>query len=500
MRAIRAMAAAALLGGGALGLTLGMAGLAHAKAKDSITVGMVLEPPILDPTAGPAAAIKEVTYGNIFQGLVRIDRRGNTRPDLASSWTVSPDGLTYTFTLNKGVTFSDGEKFDCGTVKFSLTRAVAKDSTNPEKIAYEPIGSVSCSAPLTAVLHMKRPDGGLLFALGFGEASMVAPKTAATNKIHPVGTGPFILKTWIKGDRVVMVRNPRYWGKAPALKQVTFRFISDPTAATTAMMAGDIDAFPLFPAPEALPQIEKSGKFDVVIGTTEGKTIMALNNARKPFNDVRVRRALAYAIDRNALITALGGYGKPIGSHYIPGDPGYVDLTGTYPYNPAMAKKLLAEAGVKPGTRFTITLPPPPYARRGGEVIAAMLQQVGLNARLVPVEWAQWLDKVYKKSDFDATIISHVEPRDLDIYARKHYYFNFHSAAYQALFAKYDRTVNPVQHLKLAGDLQRLLAKDEPNVFLFALPKVGVWKKGLRGLWPNDPIFANPMGGVSWTQ
>ncbi len=135
-----------------------------------------------------------------------------------------------------------------------------------------------------------------------------------------------------------------------------------------------------------------------IIGTTEGKTILALNNARKPFDDIRVRRALAYAIDRKALIDgAQSGYGKPIGSHYVPTDPGYVDLTGVYPYDPAKAKALLAEAGVKPGTEITIMLPPPTYARRGGEVIAAMLEQVGIKAKLVPIEWAQWLDQVFKQ-------------------------------------------------------------------------------------------------------
>jgi peptide/nickel transport system substrate-binding protein len=215
---------------------------------------------------------------------------------------------------------------------------------------------------------------------------------------------------------------------------------------------------------------------------------------------VRVRRALAYAIDRNALIEALGGYGKPIGSHYIPGDPGYVDLTGAYPYDPAKAKALLAEAGIKPGTQIEIKLPPPGYARRGGEVIAAMLEQVGLKAKLVPVEWAQWLDQVFKQSDFDATIISHVEPRDLDIYARDKYYFNYHNAEYNALFKKYTEATDPQLRLDLVGQLQKKLSEDEPNVFLFALAKVGVWNAKIKGLWVNNPIFANDLTAVYWAE
>ena len=471
-----------------------------AQAKDTLTLGMPLEPPILDPTAGAAAAIREVTYANIFESLTRIDGKGEVQPGIAQSWTVSPDGLTYTFKLHTGVKFHDGTPFDCGVVQYSFKRAAAPDSTNAQKGFFEPIVSTECPDPATAVITLKRPTGSFLFDMGMGDSSMIAPNSAANDKTNPVGTGPFVFKRWVKGDRVEIERNPNYWGTAAKLSAATFRFISDPSAATAAVMAGDLDAFPLFPAPEALDAIRKDPRFTVVVGTTEGKTIMSLNNERKPFDDVRVRRALAYAIDRGAFIEALGGFGKPIGSHYIPGDPGYVDLTGAYPYDPAKAKALLAEAGIKPGWELTIKLPPPGYARRGGEVIAAMLEQAGIKANLVPVEWAQWLDQVFKQSDFDATIISHVEPRDLDIYARDKYYFNYHSAEYNALYNKYKETTDPQARLDVIGELQKKLSADEPNVFLFALAKVGVWNAKIKGLWVNNPIFANDLTAVYWAE
>ena len=477
-----------------------LAGGAQAAARDTITLGMVLEPPMLDPTAGAAQAIKEVTYANIFEGLTRIDAGGEVKPMLAESWTLSGDGLTYTFKLHAGVKFHDGTAFDCGVVKFSYERAVAADSTNAQKGIFEPIVKTECPDALTAVITLRRPTGGFLFQVGLGDASMVAPNTAAANRTNPVGTGPFTFKRWVKGDRVEMTRNAAYWGAAPKLAAVTIRFMSDPSAATAAVMAGDIDAFPMFPAPEALDAIRRDPKMGVHVGTTEGKTVLALNNTRKPFDDVRVRRALAHAIDRAALVEALGGFGRPIGSHFIPGDPGYVDLTGAYPYDPAKARALLAEAGIRPGTAVTIKLPPPPYARRGGEVIAAMLEQVGINAKLVPVEWAQWLDGVFKQSDFDMTIISHTEPRDLDIYAREKYYFNYHNAAYDALFERYKTATDPKAQLEVAGLLQRKLSEDEPNVFLYSLPKIGVWNSKLRGLWENQPIASNDMTGVYWTE
>jgi peptide/nickel transport system substrate-binding protein len=472
---------------------------AGAQAKDTLSLGMVLEPPHLDPTAGAAAAIREVTYANIHEGLVRIDAEGEVRPGLAASWTVSPDGLTYTFRLRTGVRFHDGAPFDCSVVAFSYGRAMAPASVNAQKGLFEPIAATTCPDPATAVVTLKRPTAGFLFGMGWGDAVMLSPNAVDGNRSNPIGTGPFRFLRWVKGDRVELVRNPGYWGAAPKLAAVTFRFIADPSAAAAAMLAGDLDAFPNFPAPEILDRLKEDRRFAVVVGTTEGKTILALNEARKPFDDVRVRRALAYAIDRRALIDgAMSGFGAPIGSHAVPTDPGYVDLTGVYPYDPARARALLAEAGVKPGTTLEIKLPPPAYARRGGEVIAAFLEQVGLAAKLVPVEWAQWLDSVFRQSDFDATVISHTEPRDLDIYARDKYYFNYRSAAYRALFAAYQEAVEPARQIALLGQLQRLLADDEPNVFLFALAKVGVWNAKLRGLWANSPIPANDVTGVSW--
>jgi peptide/nickel transport system substrate-binding protein len=440
-----------------------------------------------------------VTYANIFQGLTRIDPSGTVEPDLAKSWTISPDGLTYSFTLQSGVTFQDGTAFDCSIVQFSYARAAAPDSINAQKQLFAPIAKVACPTPGEAVVTLRHPTSTFPYDMAWGDAVMVAPKTSATNKTHPVGTGPFSFSRWVPGDRIELVRNPHYWGPAPKLAAVTFRIIGDPAAATAALLSGALDAYPDFPAPETVPKFQHDPRFTVDIGTTEGKVIMALDDAAKPFRDVRVRRALAYALDRRAIIeAAYSGLGTPIGSHYTPQDPGYVDLSNTYPYDPAKAKALLQAAGVAPGTTFTITLPPPSYAQRSGELIAAYLQQVGLNAKLSSVEWAKWLTQVFTQSDFDATVIAHTESRDLDIYARPHYYFNYDSPTYKALYAQYIAATDPARQTVLVQQLQRQLATDEPNIFLFALPKIGIWSAHLRGMWSNDPMPINDVTGVSW--
>jgi len=481
----------------------GLAGFAAPAqaARDTLVLGMVLEPPHLDPTAGAAAAIDEVVYANLFEGLTRVDRTGTVQPALAESWTISDDGLVYTFKLRQGVKFHNGTAFDCSIVQFSYDRAVAEDSVNAQKGLFAPIASTACPDPHTAVVTLKLPTSTFLFSMGWGDAVMVAPDTAADNKTNPVGTGPFKFKQWVKGDRVELVRSDAYWGTPVALKSVVFKFIADPSAAVAALMAGDVDAFPNFPAAEALAAFRADPRFAVHVGTTEGETILALNNARKPFSDVRVRRALAYAIDRQEIVDgAMSGLGTPIGSHFAPHNAAYVDLTGTYPHDVAKAKSLLAEAGYPDGFSAVITLPPPPYARRGGEIIAAQLAKVGVKVELVPMEWAQWLDQVFKQSNFDMTIVSHTEPMDIDIYARDKYYFNYQSADYKALYQKFLETTDPAARIGVLQDIQRKLAEDEPNVFLFQLAKVGVWNAKLQGLWESSPIQANNVTEVRWTE
>ena len=480
--------------------TGGLSGQATA-AETDITVGMVLEPPNLDPTAGAAAAIDEVVYANVFEGLTRIGPDGSVLPALAKSWEVSGDGLVYTFQLQEGVKFHDGSTFDSEDVKFTLDRARAEDSTNAQKALFAPIENVEAVDPATVRVTLKQATGNFPFNMGWGDAVIVAPESAANNATQPVGTGPFKFSAWNKGDSVALVRNPDYWGAPAKLEAATFKFISDPTAAFAAMMAGDVDAFPNFPAPESLDQFRADPRFEVVVGSTEGETILAMNNAKEPFSDIKVRRALSHAIDRQAIVDgAMFGNGTLIGSHFAPHHPAYVDLTGTHSYDPAKAKQLLAEAGHADGFKVTLKLPPPPYARRGGEIIAAQLKEIGVEAEIIPLEWAQWLEQVFKGRDFDLTVISHTEPMDFDIYGRDEYYFQYATPEFKALMDEFNRATEDAKRTELMGQIQRKIAEDAVNVFLFQLPKLGVWNAKIEGLWENSPVQANDLTGVSWTE
>jgi ABC-type dipeptide/oligopeptide/nickel transport system permease component/ABC-type transport system substrate-binding protein len=477
-----------------LGALIAALWLASPAAARDLRVGLQLEPPNLDPTAGAAAAIDEVVYGNVFEGLVRIGRNGAVEPRLAESWEISPDGRIYVFHLRRDVRFHDGTAFDAAVVKFALDRARAPDSANAQKASFEVIEAVEVVDPQTVRLVLKAPDTRLLYVLGWGDAVMVSPRSAADNAVTPVGTGPFRFVDWRRGDSVVLERNPAYWGPAPRIDRVVFKFIADPTAAFAAIKAGDLDAFPNFPAPENLAELSRDPRFRVVVGSTEGETILALNNARPPFDDIRVRRAVSHALDRKAIIEgAMFGYAKPIGSHFPPHGPDYVDLTGVYPHDPARARALLAEAGYPDGFEVTLKLPPPSYARRGGEIVAAQLAQVGIRARIENLEWSQWLDQVLANKNFDMTIVSHTESMDYDIYGRD-YYFGYRSPAYDALLARVNAAVDPAERHALLGALQRKIAEDAVNGFLFQFPKLNVWDARLQGMWVDSPLQANEVG------
>lgn len=468
--------------------------------KTSAVVAITLEPPGLDPTTGAASTIGEIVHYNVLEGLTKIHPDGSVTPLLAESWSVEPDGRSYTFRLRRGVRFHDGEAFDASDVKFSFERAKAEGSTNKAKKAvFDNISRIDTPDANTVILTLAQPDGTLLFRLGENTAVILDPKSAAGTATRPIGTGPFKFDQWAKGSAVTLSAWSGYRA-APEVKlrKVTFRFINDAAAQVAALLAGDVDAIPRFQASQSVEQFRRDPRFSVTAGGSNGKTIVSINHRRKPFDDVRVRRAMSHAIDRKAVVAgAMDGFGTPIGSHMVPSDAGYVDLTGVYPYNPEKARALLKEAGVATPLNVTLTLPPPQYARKSGEVVAAQLAKVGINARIENVEWAQWLSGAFK-GNFDLTIISHVEPLDLMIYTNPQYYFGYDSPSFRALMDKYNAAINPKERLRLIGDAQRQLASDAANIYLFQLPQIVVANKRLKGLWSSSPIFANDMAAVSW--
>ncbi len=470
--------------------------------KDSVVIGMSLEPPVLDSSLNAAAAIREITYQNIYESLTRIDRNGKIVPGLAESWTVSPDGKEYVFKLRSGVKYHDGEDFDAEDVKFTIERLIAPGPDNkiPARNLYVSIEKVEVVDPLTVKITMKNPDAFILFNLGVADAAIVDPKSQPTNGTNPVGTGPFKFQERKEGDSIELVKADTYRNPdAIKLNRVTFKFVRDPSAQVNALLAGDVDAFPGFQAPELVSRLKADDRFAVVIGSTQGETILSTNNAEgKPMAKLEVRQAIAHAINRDELVAAESGFAIPIGSHFSPADPAYVDLTGTYPFDLDKAKELMKAAGYENGFDATLKLPPVGYARRAGEVMVSQLGKIGIRLSIVQLEWPQWLSEVFREFNYDFTIVAHTEAYDIDRYARDKYYWGYNSEEFRKVYREMVATVDEAKRAELLKELQTIIARDAVNGYLFQLAKIGVWNKDLVGMWENSPTPSIDLTEVYW--
>ncbi|MFN3937725.1 MAG: ABC transporter substrate-binding protein [Gemmobacter sp.] len=479
-----------------LGCALLLPGAAAAQTR--ISIGMQQEPTSLDPTTDATAAINVMLAQNVYESLTTVDQTGTVQPQLAESWTVSDDGLTYTFNLVRGVRFHDGSDFTAEDVLFSFNRGRAEDSTNPRKATFAPITDLTAPDPYTVEITLKAPDAFFLFDLAQGTASIVNEATYETNATTPVGTGPFRYDAWTRGDRLRLVKNPDHREAANvALDVVEFRFIADPAAAAAALLAGELDAFPGFPAPELLPQFEADPRFRVNVGSTEGEVILAMNNSKAPFTDIRVRQGISHAIDRDEIIDgAMYGQAVPIGSFYPPHGPAYVDLTGVYPHDIDTARALFQEAGVA-GTTMTLRVPPFPYATRSAEIVQAQLGAAGIEVKVEGVEWGFWLEEVFRNKNYDLTIIAHTSPNDMGNFARgPGYFYGYEDEEFVALWNEIRTTVDDDTRNELLRQGQRHLTERAVHGFLFQLPLIGVFRDGVEGFWPSQPVLFQPLKDV----
>ena len=484
-----------------LAVTLAL-GPAPARAQGTLVVQSSTEPPGLDLTATPASATAGVVLYNIQECLVKVDRHGKIVPWLAERWHTS-DNRNYTFFLKRGVRFHNGRELRAADVKYVFDRAMNPETKHPYPGYYTAIGDIIVRDDYTITFALKSLNANFLLNLA-RQGSVIYPREAVdTLKSEPIGTGPFRFAEWVRGDRIVLARNPEYHAKGlPKLDKVVFRFIPDPNATLAALKAGDVDASLFGLGPEHAQELQKDPRFQVIVGDTTNDVILAMNNARKPYADVRVRRALTHAINKaDVLKGAMFGMGRILGSNVDPLNPYFVDLAGAMPYDPAKAKKLLAEAGYPNGFETVLKVSPQyDYTVRSGEIIVDQLQKVGVRVKLEQIEWGQWIARVWREADYDLTIIGHAEAWDISNYANPKYYFRYDNPKFQELFQKSEVTLEDKARRELYIQLQRMLVEDAPAVWLFMHPRLVVAKKGLQGLWKDLPIPSADLSEVAWTK
>ena len=472
------------------------------EAPSSLTVQQSTEPPGLDLTATPASATAGVVLYNVQECLVKIDRHGKIVPWLAERWHTA-DNRNYTFFLKKGVRFHNGRALKAADVKFVIDRAMNPETKHPYPKYYEAIGDIIVKDDSTITISLKTVNANFLLNLARQGSVIYPPEAVDTLKSAPIGTGPYKLGEWVRGDHITLVKNPDYHVKGlPKLDRVTYRFITDPNAALAALKAGDVDASLFGLGPEHVTDLKKDPKFSVTIGDTTNDVILAMNNSKKPYADVRVRRAITHGINRPEVLTgAMFGMGKLLGTNVDPLNPYYVDLSNAMPYDAAKAKKLLADAGYPNGFDAVLRVSPQyNYAVRSGEIIANHLGKIGVRVKIEQIEWGQWLSRVWREAEYDLTIIGHAEAWDIANYANPKYYFRYDSAKFQELFKTSEVTLDDKARRDLYVQMQKLLVEDAPAVWLFMHPRLAVTKKGVQGLWKDLPIPAADLSEVSWAK
>jgi peptide/nickel transport system substrate-binding protein len=448
----------------------------------SLVVGLTLEPTNLDIRNTAGAALDQVLIDNVYQPLVTRAADGSLKPAVASQWTVSPDALTYTFTIPAGQQFSNGDAVTAKAAAASINSVIEKKSRGSEYLAS--VKSVTATDDTTLVVALTKPYPDLLWALS-GRAGLVLDP-AATNdlKTSAIGSGPFVLDAWKQGDSITLARNDKFTGTKAKVAKVVFRYITDTNAAFNALKSGDLDV--LAPVDATLAPLLPTDKFATVRGKASDKFVLAFNNATGPLSNLKVRQAIRYAIDHQAIITARGGVDALLGGPIPEGDPGYADLTALYPHDVAKAKALLAEAGYDKGLKLTLTIPSF-YGDTLPNLLTSQLAEAGITLKTESVEFATWLTDVYTNHDYELSIVDHAEGHDFGAWANPKYYFGYDSAEVQKLYAQSQQATTAEESNALLAQAAKIVSTDAAADWLVNFRTVTAIRAGVDG-FPTDQI------------
>lgn len=380
----------------------GGGGAVTPEPSNDLIIAIGAEPENLDPLkmmSSPAATISE----HMVESLIYLDVDGTLQPALAETWEPSEDGLAWDLKLREGVQFHDGTPFNAEAVKYNLDRFIGFEDPEKKAVFAFLLGEVSEVEAVEEYLvriHLNRPFAPIASHLSHSFISMHSPASLEALPDgeyvdKPVGTGPFVFGSWDRGQQIVMAKNDNYWGGAPQLDSVTFKFVPEAGSRVMMLEAGEVHAIMAVP-PTEISRLEGVDGIDVVRQTSVRVIYMGFNQERELFEDVRVRQALNYAIDKDALInTVFQGVGQPSSAPVVPAIFGYTEV-GPYEYNPEKARELLADAGYADGFEITLFHPTGRYPQDATVAVAvqAMLAEVGVTAKLETREWGTYLDTV----------------------------------------------------------------------------------------------------------
>ncbi len=360
----------------------------------TLTFAAGADPDSLDPQntqSNPGEQVNRMMYDN----LVRFNAKMQLEPALAESWSQSADGLSWTFKLRKGVRFHDGTPFDAKAVKYFFDRVLGEEKPFKASLYTPFVQGAEVVDDATVRLSLKQPFAAFLFRMAHSAGGIVSPaahqKWGKDLTLHPVGTGPFRFVEWVKGDRVVLERNDGYWGGRANLDRVLVKTVREDAARVLMLESGDADLIVNIP-PEEIPRLRKDARFTVESIPTARALFITINVRKKPFDDVRVRQALNYAVNKEALVKELyQGNAEAIPGIVAPLQNGYAKLPG-YGYDPKKAKELLAQAG-QSSLKVKLWSPKGRYVKdyELAQAVQQDLAAVGVEAALSTMEWGAYL-------------------------------------------------------------------------------------------------------------
>jgi len=389
-------------------------------ANSTLTVAISGEPDQLDPQKTSNYNSFEVLE-NVFDTLVQPNANLQMEPALATSWTTSKNQLTWTFTLRK-TTWQDGTPFTSADVVYSYDRIIDQKLANAYR--FTEVKSVKADGPSKVVINLSQPSPNLLAEIGgFKGVAIVEKKNVVSGQIaqHPVGTGPYSVVSWDHGSSITLAANPHYWGGAPKIATIKYMFVSDPTVALQDLQGGEVQWTDNLP-PQQVRSLEQSADgFTVKAVPSTDYWYMTLNEARKPYNDGRVRQAIAYAIDRNAIVKAATFGNAAVNETAIPKTSQWYYNYSPYSTDLTKAKSLLAQAGVKDLTMDMMVTNEYPQTVTAAQVVAAELAPLGITVKIRTLDFGTWLDQE-SKGTFDSFILGwlgNIDPDDY-YYAQQH--------------------------------------------------------------------------------
>lgn len=471
------------------------------KHADSVTIGLKLAPTNLDIRTTAGSALDQVLIGNVYEGIVARDSKNQVAPAIASSWEESKDGLTYTFHLNKNMTFSNGDKLDAEDVAWSINELIAKQYHDAEALAA--VSKVEAKGADTVVMTLKTPNSNLLWTLT-GRTGLVFDKDADYDlKTQAIGSGPYTVDKFVENSSITLKANEQYWGKNKAkTPTVVIKYLADDNAAVNALKSGDVQV--LAPITETLaePFASDPDKYTVKAGDGTDKYVLAFNNASgSKLADKRIRQAIRYAINHKEIIASRGGADKALGGPIPSLDPGYEDLTGLYPYDQAKAKSLMAEAGYSTDKPLELSLTYANiYGTELGDQLRSQLKPIGIDLKVNVVEFSTWLQDVYTNHDFDISLVDHNESHDFYSWADPTYYFGYDNKDVQKLYDEGVAATSDKERDAKFAEAAKLISEDAPADWLFNYRVTTATAKGVEGFPFDLNQTVMPLYDVTYTK